>query len=103
MAKLYCEAEIDQKLAIFRNPSEDTKSESPYGARITIGIIQMTDYLIEHEYRCDQCNHPIEPGQQAILIEYFNGWEPPAEKYTPNFFQPRSAKEHIFLFGSQDR
>jgi len=99
MARLYCEAEINETLERMRNPSEETKLESPYGVRLTLGIIQMTEYLIEHEYLCDRCNRSIEPGQQAILIEWFNGWKPPKEKYPTKFFKPRSRKEEIILYG----
>ena len=98
MAKLYCQAEIEQRLASLRNPSEETKLESPYGVRITHGIIQRNQY----EYRCDQCNNIIEPGQQAILVEFFTGWQPPEEKYEGHFFQPRTIKEEVILYGKPE-
>jgi len=98
MAKLLCEAEIDQQLAWLRNPSEESKLEKSNCVRITLGTIRLNEY----EYHCDRCNSIIEPGQQAILIEYFNGWEPPTEKYDPKIFKPRTTKEEVLLYGTED-
>jgi len=98
MARLYCEAEINERLATLRNPSEITQREQPHGVRITHGVIRLDEY----QYLCDRCNNPIEPGQQAILVEYFNGWVQPTERYEHKFFKPRTIKEEVILYGTQD-